>query len=689
MKRDAPRPVPAQRWRVYVVFGVLAVGFGGVLWKSARLQLWLGDDLRQLAEEQYLRKVTVTAPRGHVVDKDGRTLAVSLPAWSVFAEPKNIVDVEATAQKIADALGQPAASIFAKINNERAFVWIERRVSPEIADKVRALDLPGVGTRKEWRRAWPNKELAAQVLGAVDVDGRGQGGVEQALDDRLTGKTARLSALGDNKGQRIAVVDDNAPVFNPDTLAGDDVVVTLDLPLQQAAEEILARTAETFHAKAAWALFLDAKTGAIRVAAQSPGFNPNLQSGAGGDRRNHAFADAIEPGSIFKVATFAAALDAGVVGPHDLIDCENGKFQLGKHTIHDTHKAAVISATEVFAASSNIGTLKIAQRLGEDRFREALTRYGFGARPGTGLHDESAGRLPKQARWGEARTATVSFGHGLLVTSLQMASLVQAVANDGLQKRPYLIERVLGPDGVVVEEHQDDAGERLMSPAAAATLRTIMEAVVQEGGTGTLAAIPGMRVGGKTGTAEKVDPNTGKYSRQMNLSSFVGFAPFDNPQLVGIVVVDEPKGVVFGGQTAGPAWRAIMERALLPQGHLGTATLAAQETLKKGLLAAKKQKAEVAPVVDVGSEGAAVAKAGVPDVRGLSARAAIKAAAAAGFDVQLSGSGLVVAQDPAAGALIDGDVDGEGDTLVLTLMPLPATAQPSTKTAQAAPGGPR
>lgn len=680
--RPVAKPVPAQRWRVHIVAAIVVCGFVGVLWKSARLQLVLGDDLRALAEEQYLRKISVTAPRGNIVDTAGRALAVSLPAWSVFAEPRNIVDVDATAERVAEALGTPAAAVAQKIANDRAFVWLERRVAPDVAERVRALDLPGVGTRKEWRRTWPNKELAAQVLGGVDVDGVGKGGIEQALDDRLTGKSTKLNAITDNRGARVAIIDDDAPVFDPDSLAGDDVVLTVDLSLQQATEEILARTRQSFDAKAVWAIVLDAKTGAVRAAAQSPAFNPNtgdaVTKNATGDKRNHAFSDAVEPGSIFKVATFAAALDAGVVTPNDLIDCENGKFQLGKHTIHDTHKADVISAAQVFATSSNIGTLKIAQRLGEDRFKESLKRYGFGSRPGTGLLDEGMGRLPQQARWGEARLATVSFGHGVLVTSLQMVGIVQAVANDGILQRPWLVERVVAPDGAIVEEHADEPGTRVMSAASARTMRAIMEGVVLAGGTGTLAAIPGLRVGGKTGTAEKVDPITGKYSKQLHLSSFVGFAPLEDPKVVAIVVVDEPRGLVFGGQNAAPAWKAIVERALLPAGAVGTASLDVQRAAITASLTSslakmrnkKKAHGEVAPVaavVNVGEEDAVVARdAVVPDFRGLAARAALQKAASAGFDVAFSGSGLVTTQDPPAGAARTQNGDGD-DAITFTL----------------------
>lgn len=652
--RAPRRATPAARWRLWVVVAAIGVGFLGVTWKSARLQLVLGDDLRGLAEEQYLRKIAVSAPRGGVFDNEGRHLAVSLPSWSVFAEPRRVVDVDVTAERVAAAMGVPVAEIDKKIDNDRAFVWLERRVAPDVADKVRALDLPGIGLRKEWRRTWPNKQLAAQILGGVDVDGNGRGGIEQAFDERLLGRSTRLDALADNKGDRIALVEEDDEVFDLATLAGDDIVLTIDLPLQQAAEEILETTKATFQAKAAWAVVLDAKTGAVRAVAQAPAYNPNTGEG---DRRNHGIADAVEPGSIFKIATFAAALDEGVVSPTDLIDCENGRFRLGRHTIHDTHKSGVITVRDVFKESSNIGTLKIAQKLGEDRFKAHLERFGFGQRPGTGLLDETAGRLPRQARWGETRLATVSFGHGVMVSSLQMASLLQAVANDGVRHRPYLVDRVQSATGQIIEEHVADEGERVLSAKAAQQMLTIMESVTERGGTGAQAAIPGVRVAGKTGTAEKVDPVTGRYSKQLHLSSFLGVAPVDDPQVVAVVVVDEPHGVVFGGATAGPAWRAIVERALVKNGAAGVARL---DALNDGNNAVKKQKtADAVALVDVAETKPPVLPEGtvvMPDVRGLSARAALRAVAAVGAEVTVTGHGRVVMQDPGPGFPIDGPV---------------------------------
>ncbi|MBM4283464.1 MAG: penicillin-binding protein 2, partial [Deltaproteobacteria bacterium] len=491
---------------VWLVALVVVVGFGVVLWKAGRLQLVLGDELKELAAEQYLRTVPVTAPRGAIVDRSGRPMAVSLPAWSVFVEPRNVVDPDVTAQRLGAALGVPPSTLAARVGSDRAFHWLERRVSPELEARVRALDLPGVGLRKEWRRTWPNKQLAAQVLGSVDVDGAGRGGIEQRYEEQLRGDAVGLAAIADNKGDRVAVIAEGDPSFDLAALTGADVVLTIDMALQQAATEALERTRDAYDAKSVYGLVLDVQTGAIRAAAQAPAFNPNTGEG---DRRNHAIADAVEPGSIFKVATFTAAFDAGLLSPDELIDCENGRFQLGKHVIHDSHKLGVVPAREVFAASSNIGTLKIAQRLGEERFREAIIRFGFGARPGTGLLDETKGRLPTQARWGDARLATVSFGHGVMVSALQVANLVQAIANQGVRKTPYLVERVQAATGETLQQHTDDEGVRVMKAETARTMLSVLEGVTLPGGTGVLAAMPGVRVGGKTGTAEKVDPATG------------------------------------------------------------------------------------------------------------------------------------------------------------------------------------
>jgi cell division protein FtsI (penicillin-binding protein 3) len=673
--QPAPPRAPGQ-WRTLIIGLLLAVGLVTMLWKAARLQLLLGQDLRALAEGQYLREVPLTAARGRIIDRHDRPLAITVPAQSIFAEPKLIADRAAVAQALAPLLAMPAQVLLSKLDTDASFVWLMRRPSPEVSDAVQALKLRGIGTRREWRRMWPNKELLGAVLGSVDVEGVGRGGIEQAANDHLVAKSTRVHALADNRGDRVALVDG----VDLDLLAGDDINLTIDAALQQQVEAVLHATLAEYGAKGAWALVMDAHNAEILAAAQAPQHNPNdPASSVAGAARNRPFAEAFEPGSIFKVATFAAALDAGVVLPSDTIDCENGRYQLGKHTIHDTHPASLLTAREVFAHSSNIGTLKIAQRLGESGLRTALQRYGFGTLPGTGLLEEASGRLPNQARWGDARTATVSFGHGVMVSALQVASLVQAVANDGVRVKPRIIDRVRAAGGGAIVQADADDGQRWMNAATAAKLRDIMVAVAEPGGTGTLAAIPGVRVAGKTGTAEKVDRQTGRYSRSLHVSSFVGFAPADAPRYVAIVVVDEPQSQHTGGMTAAPAWRKIMSHALALDGLVATAGLDSAPSAAIEADANRELDAHPTIVgVDVALAHAeptatAVINTGKPmvDVRGLGLRQALVLLGAQDIVPTFEGHGVVTGQDPPPGGTVVG-----GTAVSLQLGAAPWARQP-------------
>lgn len=668
------RPSRPPSWRIWAVAALLCAGATALVVKAARLQLVLGEDLRGLAEDQYLRRLKVESPRGGVFDRDGKPLAVSVPAWSVYADPRRIEDKVHVAGALADALGEKRLAVLDKLATDKAFVWLARRVAPEVADRVRAADLPGIGLRKEMRRYYPGKEIAGQLLGLVGIDGDGRGGVEQLYDDHLVGRSRTLPALADNRGKKVALTTG----LDLSLLDGDDVTLTIDAGLQHTAEQAVLDAVREHQAKAGFAILMDAKTGELLAVANVPLTNPNAAED-GTARRNRAFADAFEPGSIFKLATFAAALDAGKLSPDDDVYCEEGRFQLGKHVIRDVHKEGWLTATQVLAQSSNIGTLKVAQRVGEDAFKQALQRYGFGERPGTGLVEESAGRLPKQARWGDARLATISFGHGLAVTGLQMTRFTAAIANGGVLPKPVLLKHVESGAGDVVARPDVGAGTRVMSEHAARTLARMMKAVTEPGGTGTPAAIPGVATAGKTGTAEKVDPITKRYSRELNLSSFVGFAPVEEPAVVALVVIDEPRGAHFGGLTAGPAWRRIVEAALLQRGLLGTdvarAAPAGTGDVEEAPAAAKSASAvaplreapasleDAAPYATPGgraqgalagpSAGRPVADdAGPLDVVGKSAREAIRAAEQRGLVASLEGSGVVVDQKVSDGRVV-------------------------------------
>lgn len=657
MRYETRLPVVAPRWRMWAVAAGLSLALVVLALKAAHLQLAVGDELRELAERQYVRKLKVSAPRGNIYDRAGRPLAVTVPAWSVAAEPRRVEDPAAAAAALAPVLQIDEEKLRARLSSKRGFSWLDRRVDPNVAEAVRALELRGISLRQESRRYYPNRELAGQLLGLVSIDGEGVDGVERAFEEHLRGRSAVVPGLRDNRGQRIVL----GSGLDLELLEGDDVYLTLDARVQHVAERALLEVVESFDAKSAFAVVLDPKTGAVLAMANAPLFNPN-DPGASpkGARRNHALSDAFEPGSVFKIVSFASALEAGVLSPTDSVFCENGRLALGKYVIRDAHAAGWLTAAEVFSHSSNIGTIKIVQRAGEERFRETVRRFGFGQEPGLGLIGETAGRLPDQPRWGEVRTATVSYGHGFMASALQVATMVATVANGGLRVTPRLLDRVASPTGEVVRTGYSDEGERVISEETARVLTQIMSGVVEAGGTGQHASIRGVRVAGKTGTAEKVDPVTKRYSRELHLSSFVGFAPAEDPRVVAVVVVDEPKGVVYGGPTAGRAWRAIVEAALIDAGVLTeeeaplASAAGAPQAHKGGASASAREKGgAAAPVLleELDDEPENAAAEGVARrYLGMTARQAVVAAEDHGVEVRVYGSGVVVKQSPEPGA---------------------------------------
>jgi cell division protein FtsI (penicillin-binding protein 3) len=615
--------LPGMRGRVIVVAAVLCVGLVLMVAKAGRLQLGLGGDLKELAEQQYVRSLRFSAPRGNVYDRAGRPLAVSVPVWSISAAPRDIADPTVVAKTLAPLLKLDEAKLARKLEGRRAFTWLRRRLPPDVAEQVRALQLKGIGLHRESKRFYPGRELAGQLLGTVSIDGNGQSGVERAYDEHLRGRSISLPGVQDNKGRRMMMSGVDLEV-----LAGDDVYLTLDARLQHLTEQALVDGIEASGAKSGMAVVVDPGSGALLAVANAPLFNPNDPGASSAfSRRNHAFAGVFEPGSTFKAISFAAALDAGVVKPDERIFCENGKLKLGRFTIHDTHPEGWITAREAFKYSSNIGTLKIASRLGEAGFREAIGRFGFGHAPGLGFVEESAGLLPRAETWGEVRLATTSYGHGLGVTSLQLARAVAILANDGRDTPLTLLNRVESSAGEIVAEPPPAPSEQVVSAATANTVSTLMAAVFENGGTGYSVRIEGIEAAGKTGTAEKVDPRTGRYSKEDHTSSFVGFAPLRAPRFVVVVVLDEPQVKTSGAATAGPIWRAIMTGALVDAGLLAERPVTPTD--------GDQVAAAPAPIVKVDPRFA--------DFIGLNAREALREADARGVQVVLSGTGRVSA----------------------------------------------
>lgn len=661
MNHHAPIKPGLPRWRLVVVALALLTGFGLVFGRLVQVQILHGAQLKELAEDQYLKEMEISAPRGEVYDHNGRTLAVSVAVESVFVDPRRF-DLSGV-RSLAQAMGMKPRSVERRIAKHRSFAWIKRRVSPEQADAVRALKLRGVYFTTESKRYYPNRDMAAHVLGFVGLDGQGLAGVERKFDKDLQGRSADVGVLRDAHGRRVSTGD----VLPVQELGGDKLYLSLDSALQELTEASLARAVAEHQAKAGMAVILDPNSGAILAMANVPTFNPNDPGQAKASaRRNRVVTDVYEPGSTMKPLVIATALENKVIRANEVIDCEHGAFRLGRHTIRDTHKYDKLTIGEIIAKSSNIGALKIGSRLGAKKLYAELKQLGFGSRTAVKLPGEVAGLLAPPKHWSAARLATISFGQGIGVSALQMASAMATIAAGGVWHQPYLVERQVAADGSVLYRHGQSADakqmtRRIFSEHTARQAAEMMEGVVKEGGTGRRAAIKGIRVAGKTGTSQKVDLVTGGYSKEKRIGSFVGFAPVEAPKALILVVIDEPQGMTYGGVVAAPAFREIMLGTLA---HFGVSVeqdaldLAQQTAKDKRDETSKDERDDVAAAgisEDARKAPALMTVQGqMPDLRGLDMRRAAAAALKLGLELRISGRGRVIDQAPPAGASLEG-----------------------------------
>src|SRR5437870_6834891 len=540
------------RTRVLVLAGVLALAFTGVLGRLGWLQIVRHADLAALAERQYSRTMLLPAQRGPIVDRQGAALATSSPAESLFAQPRVMGDPVRVAARLAPLLGVPESEIHAQLTGGRPFVWIRRKLPPATAAAVKALREPGLGLLPEPLRLYPNRELAAHVVGFEGVDG-GLEGIERSLNETLAGIPGKAVVGRDALGREVvteAVLQPPAP--------GHGVMLTLDRTIQYLAERELDAAWRRTQAKAAMAVVMDPRTGDVLAIAIRPTFNPNAFLDVPGKDvwRNRAVTDPFEPGSTFKVILAAAALEEGVVRPDDRIWAENGQITIARTTIHDWKKYGWLTFGEVLQNSSNVGSIKVGLTLGRDRYYRYMTAFGFGAPTGVGLPGESRGVLRDPQRWSVLSLPTMSIGQEVSVTALQMVAAFGAIANDGVLMQPRLVRALFDADGRETRRFEPTPIRQVVSPETARTLTRLMTQV-EAAGTGHNAAIAGYEVAGKTGTAQKLDPVSRRYSRNPGVLSFVGFAPAEAPRLVMLVMLDEPKTEKWGSEAAAPIFSAI------------------------------------------------------------------------------------------------------------------------------------
>jgi cell division protein FtsI (penicillin-binding protein 3) len=504
--------------------------------------------------------VKIVPKRGTIYDRNGREIAISVDTISLYAVPHQVKDKPVTARALAKMIGQSRRKVLRKLLKKKQFVWIARKLNPEILKKLEKSGLEGIHALYESKRFYPNRGLAGGVLGIVGMDNEGLEGLEYRYDAHIKGKSGLFVASVDAKRRKIMV--DGEAYVRP--RGANDLVLTIDSVIQHITEVELESAVEQNKAVSGIAVMMRPDTGEILAMASYPGFDPNdFRSYRSKDRRNLSILENFEPGSTFKLVTLAAALDRGVAKPKDIFFCENGAYRFRNTIYHDTHEHGWLSLRQILQRSSNIGTIKVVERLSSKDFYRYIRDFGFGDKTGIDLPGESSGLLRGTKRWSGLSRASISMGQEISVTALQILTAVAAIANKGIRLKPYTVLQIVSPDGRKIMEQRPEDVKRVISEETAAQMMRAMESVVTEKGTAPLAQVPGFRVAGKTGTAQKFDPQLGRYSKSRYVSSFVGIAPAENPEIALVVVVNEPCGqLYYGGYVAAPAFRRIVERTL-------------------------------------------------------------------------------------------------------------------------------
>ena len=546
------------RGRRYVLLFFLLSGFGVILFRLVSLQVLQAAELTARADRQHQKSVTLEGVRGTVTDRHGKVLAMNVEVPSIFGVPTSLDSPANAAKSLSSVLHIRREDIEKKLRQDKHFVWLARKVEPEKGRRLEQLSIDGIGMVMEGRRFYPKGPLLAHVLGFVGMDGMGLEGLERRYESQLHGEKRLTILQRDALGRTVFPkgLREQVPA------AGHALTLTIDEVIQYIAEKELEEAVDHARAKSGTIIVMEPQSGAILAMAVSPRFDPNAVASLTADRwRNRALTDTYEPGSTMKVVVAAAALEERVMMPGSMLFGENGRMTVANTTIHDHEKLGWMTFAQMMQKSSNIGAAKTGILLGQQRLYRYLQAFGFGQRTDIDLPGEVAGLLKSPREWGRRSLASISMGQEVGVTPMQMVSAVSAIANDGVLMKPYVVSGVSDQKGQPVKEIRPQVRRRVVSPATARTLTTILEGVVASG-TGTKAAIPGFRVAGKTGTAQKVDPRTGAYSSVLSVGSFVGFVPADAPRLAMIVVIDEPQGEAWGGVVAAPVFHRVGEQVL-------------------------------------------------------------------------------------------------------------------------------
>ena len=544
--RKTTPPVP--EWRSRLVLGLLLTCLIILISRSIYLQALNKDFLQQQGQSRHERVIEQNMQRGNIKDRNGEILAVSAPVRSVWIEPQRVNATPEQIRQLAGLTGVEEAVIQQRILSGKKFVYLRRQLPPELAEKVAELNIKGVNLKHEFYRYYPARELAAHILGFTDIDGRGQEGMELAWQDMLTGEDGKRRVIKDRIGR---IVEDVEQIQSPKP--GQDVVLSIDSKIQYLAYRELARTVKEQHAKAGSIVALDVQTGEVLAMANYPAFNPNQRASMNNEViRNRVLVDTFEPGSTLKPFVVAVAMETGRIKSDTLMETAGGKLKIGRAVIHDVRDKGNLTVSQVIQASSNVGAAKIALLLPPKTFWEMLNRSGFGTETGIGFPGEASGRLRAYNTWRPIEQATMSYGHGISASLMQLARAYTLFATDGELKPVTLLKRDMPA-----------VGQKVISRETAQSVRKMLELAVQPEGTGNSARISGYRVAGKTGTAHKRLKGQKGYAKDRYISSFVGFSPASDPRVIIAIMIDEPSsGNYYGGTVAAPVFSRVMEGTL-------------------------------------------------------------------------------------------------------------------------------
>jgi cell division protein FtsI (penicillin-binding protein 3) len=536
------------RARRYVLLLVMLCGFAVVLFRLVNLQVLQAAELTAKADRQHQKTVSLEGARGTIVDRHGKVLAMNMEVPSVFGIPTALESPAKTARSLSPVLRVRTDELEKKLRQDRSFVWLARKLDPEQGHRLEHMPMEGIGLVMEGRRFYPKGPLLAHVMGFAGMDGEGLEGIERRYEPQLHGEKRVVILQRDAMGRTVFPKGQAEQV----PAAGHSLVITIDEVIQYIAEKELEEAVTKARAKSGTVIVLDPQTGAVLALAISPRFDPNAVASLTADRwRNRALTDTYEPGSTMKALVAAAALEEKVMKPSTMLYGENGRMTIANTVIHDHEKLGWMTFAQVIQKSSNIGAAKTGMALGDERLYRYLQAFGFGQKTEIDLPGEVGGLVKHPREWGRRSLASISMGQEIGVTPIQMVSAVAALANGGVLMKPYVVSEVRDVQGKFLRQFLPQVKRRVVSPETARTVTSILEGVVTDG-TGAKAAIPGFRVAGKTGTAQKIDPRTGAYSSTLFVGSFVGFVPADNPRLAMIVVIDEPQGESWGGTMCRP-----------------------------------------------------------------------------------------------------------------------------------------